>query len=434
MTTARRGPAALAAATAVLLTGGAAVAPAAHAAPTPSPAPVVVPSGLYGTKDPTYDGVWRQSLAFVAQKLTQVKPAQKSVDWLLGQQCASGGFPSYRPDPAKPCDATTPLDTNATAVAVQALAGLDKPETADGETDPVTKAMRAATSWLKNAQNKDGGWSYNPGGPSDANSTSLVTGALSVVGVKPGDMRSASGKNPYDALLTFALPCDAKAGPGAFAYQPAQDGTLVANDDATAAAVLAGLGKRVPAKGVTPYQAPTCEDTAKPSAERAARNGAAHLAAVLAAKGHLDLPPMPGAASPTAPQPDIGNTADAVVAVAAAGHGDKAAGALKWLTRNSAAWAKDGGPAAYAQLIFAAHAMEADPRDFGGVDLVARLNATGPTPESTPEATPTAVEPKKDEERGEDEGINVWLMIGIFLVAGMGIGFLLSGRNKNRQP
>ncbi|MEU0671037.1 prenyltransferase/squalene oxidase repeat-containing protein [Streptomyces lavendulocolor] len=419
----RHGAAALAAA-AVLLSGGS---PAAHAAPSPAPSPTL-PAGLYGTKDPTYDGVWRQSLAFMAQQVAGVEPHRKAVDWLLDQQCDSGGFASYRPDPAKTCDPKTLLDTNATAVAVQALSGVDKPDAAEPGTDRVSKAMGAGAAWLKGVQNEDGGWGYNPGSPSDANSTSIVVSALAATGHRPGDITSKKGRTPYDALLRLAIPCDAKAGAGAFAYQPdAKTGALVANGDATAAAVLAGLGKDLQTRGVEPEQKPTCVTPAEPTAERAARNGAAYLATALARSGHLDLPPMPGAAA-TAPQPDFGNTADAVVALGAAGHGDKAAGAVAWLKKNSAAWAQESGPAAWAQLILAAHTVGADVRDFGGVDLVQRLNATGPAPQSVP------LEEKAEQQEAEEEpGFDVWLVVAIFLVAGMGIGFLLSGRKRNRQ-
>ncbi len=161
-------------------------------------------------------------------------------------------------------------------------------------------------------------------------------------------MLSADGKSPYDALLAFAVPCTAGKGPGAFAYQPGKGGELVPNDDATAAAVLGGLGKHLLAKGIEPGQQPSCEDPAKPSAERAARNGAAYLASVLESKGHIPLPPVPGATE-VADRPDLGNTADAVVALYAAGHGDKAAKAVELLKKDGPAWAKEAGPAAYAR-------------------------------------------------------------------------------------
>ncbi|MFF8292503.1 prenyltransferase/squalene oxidase repeat-containing protein [Streptomyces sp. NPDC016309] len=426
----RHGAAALAAA-AVLLSGGS---PAAHAAPSPAPSPSpTVPAGLYGTKDPTYDGVWRQSLAFMAQQVAGVEPNRKAVDWLLGQQCDSGGFASYRPAPATTCGPGTTLDTNATAVAVQALSGVDRPEAAEPGTDPVSKAIDAGAAWLKGMQNKDGGWGYNPGSPSDANSTSIVVSALAATGHRPGDVRSAGGRTAYDALLGLAIPCDAKTGAGAFAYQPdPKTGALVANGDATAAAVLAGLGKDLQTRGAEPEQEPTCRAAGAPSAERAARNGAAYLAGALARGGHLDLPPMPGAAT-TAPRPDVGNTADAVIALGAAGHAERAAPAVDWLRKNAAPWATENGPAAWAQLVLAAHTVGADVHDFGGVDLVQRLNATGPAPASLPlERKDRDKDDEQDRAADEEEGSDVWLVVAVFLVAGMGIGFLLSGRKRQR--
>ncbi|MFF8829237.1 prenyltransferase/squalene oxidase repeat-containing protein [Streptomyces sp. NPDC015131] len=451
----RHGAAALAAA-AVMLSGGV---PAAHAAPSPAPSPSpAVPAGLYGTKDPTYDGVWRQSLAFMAQQVSGVEPSRSAVSWLMGQQCDSGGFASYRPDPARTCDPKTVLDTNATAVAVQALSGVDRPEADKPGTDPVSKAMDAGAAWLKGVQNPDGGWGYNPGSPSDANSTSLVISSLAALGHRPGDIESKAGKTPYDALLRFAIPCDAKQGAGAFAYQPdPKTGALVANGDATAAAVLAGLGKDLQTRGVRTEQPPTCERQAEPTAERAARNGAAYLTGALARTGHLDLPPMPGAAT-TAPQPDFGNTADAVIALGAAGQTQAARTSLGWLEKNAVPWAKESGPAAWAQLILAAHTAGADARDFGGVDLVKQLDATGPAPASGPPAPRERSGPAKETAPGsdgsaaakesaadnaaesaaksaedEDAGFGIWLAVAVVLVAGMGIGFLVSGRRRKAQ-
>ncbi|MER5205228.1 prenyltransferase/squalene oxidase repeat-containing protein [Streptomyces sp. NPDC002825] len=415
MNTVRRGAAALAAAAVVL--GTAAAVPAA-AAPSPTPSTGTLPPGLYGTKDPTYDGVWRQSLAFLAQRGAGYQPADQSVSWLLGQQCDDGSFASYRADVSEPCDAKTMRDTNATAVALQALRAVRRQSAAPAAID---KAVKAGTDWLRTVQNKDGGWGYGVGGPSDANSTSVVIGALAATGVKPVSFTSAEGHTPYDALLTFALPCSSKDGAGAFAYQPDKTGKLLANADATAAATLAGLGKSIVATKASPEQPPVCNDLSKPTVERAALNGASYLAKSLAKTGHLTLPPMPGATD-TTEQPDVGNTADAVVALAAAGAAKEAEPALAWLEKNSAAWAKEGGPAAYAQLILAARATDTDPREFGTVDLVEQLNATGPAPK-TPDTSAASTS-------NDESGFDVWWIIGIGTVVGVGIGFLVSGRKK----
>lgn len=133
---------------------------------------------------------------------------------------------------------------------------------------------------------------------------------------------------------------------------------------------------------------------------------------------------MPGAKD----QPDYGNTADAVTALSAAGHGDQAAPALSWLEKNATQWAAQSGPAAYAQLVLASHAAGADPRDFGGTDLVKALNATGPAPSSTK----AAADEKKDEKK-DGGGISVWYVVAVAAVAGIGIGFLFSGGRKKQQ-
>ncbi|MFJ2212610.1 prenyltransferase/squalene oxidase repeat-containing protein [Streptomyces sp. NPDC101062] len=457
MTTVRRCTAALAVSAVLCVVfapaafaGGDVPPPASGSSPDPSPsaspsaspsvsapAPVVkLPRGLYGEKDPTYDGVWRQSLALLGQAASGVRPANDAVRWLKKQRCANGGFAAFRADPAAPCDASTPIDSNSTAVAVQALSSL-------GDQRPF---MTTSVAWLRSTQNKDGGWGYTPGAPSDANSTSLVIGALTSAGVRPTSMRvpqgDPDGKHAYDALVGLSIPCDAGSGAdaGAFAYQPDQDGKLTANDDATAAAVLAGLGKRLVTAPVTAGAAPTCVPSTasqRPSPERAARNGAAYLAGALAATGHLDQPPLPGtsnsdAGDASAPTPDIGNTADAVVALTAAGYGDQATGALEWLKKNSGTWAQQQGPAAYAQLIFAAYATDTDPRNFGGIDLVERLNATGPTPRSV--APPEPRPGNAAESAIADGGAAVLLWVaGIGVVAALGTAFLLS-RRKTRQP
>ncbi|MFD8234613.1 prenyltransferase/squalene oxidase repeat-containing protein [Streptomyces sp. NPDC059696] len=367
------------------------------------------PSALYGSTDPKYDGVWRQSLALLAQDTVGVKPAAKAVRWLERQQCADGSFASYRPDPTAACDAKTMRDTNATSAAVQALAALGGHDGATGK----------AVAWLKSVQNEDGGWGYSAGGASDTNSTSVVVGALAAAGEKPGQVVK-DGKSPYDALLKLALPCGGDQD-GAFAFQPDKKGKLAANADATAAGVLGALGKGMVVEPGKKSDA-TCEKAATP--EQAAANGAAYLTATLAKDdGHL-MSALAGAE----PQPDYGNTADAVVALAARGDTAQAEKSVRWLAKNSAAWAAQSGPAAYAQLILAAHATGRNPRDFGGADLVKQLNATGPAPQATGKTEASAA---KDDSGSDFFG--VWWYVGVCLVAGIGIGFLFTGRKKQQH-
>ncbi|MGW0737923.1 prenyltransferase/squalene oxidase repeat-containing protein [Streptomyces sp. NPDC002851] len=410
----RRSAAAAALTAALCLTG----VPLAHAADSPSPsAPGPLPSGLYGKKDPTYDGVFRQSYALLAQHTVGVEPAQKAVDWLTGQQCDSGGFAPFRADPSEPCDGKTPVDSNSTAAAVQALAALG------GQNATVKKGV----DWLKSVQNQDGGWGYNPGLPSDANSTGIVIGALVAAGEKPDAVTSQKDKSAYDALTGLTIPCADKDG-GAFGLADLKTKKLAANADASAAGVLGALGKGLVVKegsGAKDTEPGKC--AGPKSAEQAAANGATYLQDVLAKNDDHLKSATPGAAE----QADYGNTADATVALAAAGRTEQAKKSAAWLAQDEGTvkWAKQNGPAAYAQLIFAAHATGADPKDFGGTDLVSALNATGPEPAKAD----TSDAQESSDDAGPGGGISVWWMVGVFFVASVGIGFLLSGRNKKNQ-
>lgn len=426
-TAATRGTrAALAAAVLLPLTLAGSATAASAAAPTaPQTAPVQkkLPEGLYGTADPEFDGVWRQSLAILAQRTQQLRPAPAAVGFLTGQQCADGGFAAYRADVAKPCDAATE-DTNATAAAVQALSA------AGGE----RKAVDQGAAWLKKIQNDDGGWGFNPGGPTDANSTAVVVGALAAVGERP-EKTTAGGGSPYDALAALQLGCDAEKGEqGAYAYQPEEDGALFPNDYATAAAVLAGTGNGLglglaeegaAGGGDKPVEAGVC--TEDPSTAEASEAGAAYLAQKLAA-GDEHLPAMTGEG------PDHNATAVAAIALAAGGHRSAAREPYGWLERDKSTlpWTKDN-PAALATLILAADAVGADPGAFAGdTDLVARLSATGPQPTAEKPAPDAAA--AADEESSDDggPGAAVWTLLGVGLAAGAGIGLLASARRKRR--
>ncbi|WP_436736691.1 prenyltransferase/squalene oxidase repeat-containing protein [Streptomyces sp. BBFR102] len=407
--TVRRSALALTALTA-LTAASAAFAPVAVAEDSPTPSPSAkLPSGLYGEGDPAYDGVYRQSLALLAQDTAGVEPAAKAVDWLTGQQCEDGGFAPFRTDPSAACGAKTAVDTNQTAAAVQALAAL-------GGHD---KAVGKAVDWLKSAQNDDGGWGYVAGGATDTNSTSLVIGAFAATGTEAATVASKKDRTPEDALLGLSLEC---ADGGAFAFQPEKNGDLFANEDATAAGVLGGLGSSlVVTRGESAARA-ACEKPA--DARTAAANGAAHLADVLEKDGHLTSA-MPGAED----QPDVGNTADAVTALYAAGLTDAAKKPLAWLEKNGPAWAERSGPSAYAQLVLTAHATGTDPRDFGGSDLVAGLNATGPEPRSDAKGAAGSGEEQAADEDGSRPG--VWWIVGVGLLVGAGAGLVLSLRNKS---
>ncbi|MBB1261543.1 prenyltransferase/squalene oxidase repeat-containing protein [Streptomyces alkaliterrae] len=417
-----RRSAAVLATTVVLGTAGALGAPAAVADESPSPK---LPSGLYGKADPQYDGVFRQSTALLAQDAAGVVPARKAVSWLAEQQCDGGAFPAYRADSTEPCPAKLAADTNATGMAVQALAVLG----GHGE------VVKDSVAWLKTVQNKDGGWGYNPGSPSDANSTAIVVGALAAAGEKPADVRSKNGeRSPYDALDSFQLGCDAKAAErGAFAYQPAEDDSLAPNDLATVAAALAARGagfasvaKESPAAENIDVEAPTCGEGDRYARADVADAAAAYLVRALDANdGRLDSS-MPGSED----QPDFGTTAQAALALAQGGHLKAAEQPLGWLETNFDKWpGVEDSPAALGQLVLAVHASGGDPADFGGVDLVERLNATGPEPAEA--ATPR--DGGEGDNGDKDSAAPVMWLLGVGVLAGVGIGLVMSLRKKKQQ-
>ncbi|MFC1400222.1 MULTISPECIES: prenyltransferase/squalene oxidase repeat-containing protein [Streptacidiphilus] len=422
-TAARLGAVALSAA---VLTGTAAPAFASSASTgaslsaSPSASPVSIPVGLYGTSDPTYDGVWRQGLSLLALHSQGVTPAASAVDWLTGQQCADGGWPSYDADPAKGCAAATE-DTNATSAAVQALAALG------GHDDAVSKAV----AWYRKVQNADGGWSYNPGSASDANSTGLVVSALAAAKADPASV-ARGGRTALDGLHGFQLGCSAAAAEqGAFAYQPDKSGKLVANDAASAQAALATgsgflpvpVGTAAASTATAASGTTACADSEQAAAQYLARrlgSGQEHLTSQLAG------------ASAT---PDYASTAWAALSLAGTGHVDQARKAVDWLSANSAGWARGAGASADAVLILSAHATGVDPTRFGAANLVAQLEAAGPAPAATAAAGPTASTTAASTATAEksSSSFNPWWLIGVGLVAGAGIGMYISFNRSRRR-
>ncbi|WP_052852160.1 hypothetical protein [Streptomyces avicenniae] len=441
---------------AAALAGGVALL-AASALTTPGTATAAdqLPDGLFGSNDPSMDGVWRQSIALLAQHSVGYTPAEEAVTWLAGQQCGDGSFLAYRPVPSEPCEDVTGADSNATALAAQALAAL-------GGHD---EAVDAALAWLAGVQNADGGWSYTPGGATDANSTAVVVGAFTAAGRDPAEV-TRDDASPWDALAGLQLGCGAAQDErGAFAWQPDEGtGDLTGNGPATADAVLALYGSGLlvdpdveaaapleaaecgtadagagdpadPGTGdgdgdadgdgsgdAMPSDAPTGE-AAVPSQVTAAATGGAQLSALMAADGQHLVTTLPGATDDE--QPDYGSTVKAVLALAAGGHQDAARAPLGWLTENADAWPDvTASPAALGMLILAAHATDTSATDFGGTDLVAALDRLGPAPDEG------AADAAGDDEGGLS-GAVLWI-VGAGLVIGIVIGVLMTRRRARK--
>ncbi len=177
--------------------------------------------GLYGSYasvfDPTYSGVYDQSLSILGLAAVGATQSSAALDWLVAQQCGgtdefNGAWMSYRA-PAAPCTAFdsvafTGIDTNSTSLAYEALVAAGRTPTYD------------ALAWLARTENADGSFGYFVGNDGDPDSTALVIQAIVAGGESPTAPPWGKGSNnPMTALLSNQLGCDAAvADRGAFTY------------------------------------------------------------------------------------------------------------------------------------------------------------------------------------------------------------------------
>ena len=318
------------AATALSLSVVATAAPAAHAAPSST-------IGLYGSQDPTYDGVYRQSLAILGLTVNGIAPDKAAVDWLINQQCADGSFQAYRADLTKPCDAVdatkgTGPDTNSTAMALLALMALDatpKVQDSPAAKNVVDPASRAGV-WLMKQQRSDGGFPYFPPSAPHPDSKAFLAGLASPCAAGGGLPYQAGGK--VDALSTSQA----------------------------AAGLLVAFGQESTQK---PSGTPKC-------GANVTMNALSYLATAVSSTGML--------ASSLGDGPDADATATAVLDLAAA-HTAKPA-----ITKATAALKADAprftaGSAptsALGMLLQVARVTGSSPRAFGGVNLVTTLTSS----------------------------------------------------------
>jgi hypothetical protein len=399
----RRSLAGLLAATALVATAALGAAPASAAEP--------VQVGLFGTQDPTYDGVFRQSLSLLAYVASGQEPPAEAVTWLLDQQCADGGFQAFRSSTTEPCTPSDPAnfvgeDSNSTALASAALTALGELDAAEG-----------ALGWLESAQNADGGFPYFLGGTSDVNSTAIALLATSAVGLAPSQV--ANGPvSASDYLVGLQVGCAGAPTDedGGFAYADFSAGT--ANDSATVQAALAITGASLPfvadppsldiprADCPAPTTSPAATASAAPLAPAAVAPSAAELAGgyiarTLAAYDNA-IPELDFSTGERKPGTvSAGDTAWAVLALSAIGvGGDQRDAALDVLL------AQVGGGAAKQKAAVSSEApgllalaslavVSADGSPATARALVARIGATMRTApaSSTPTPTPTSGTP-----------------------------------------
>lgn len=315
--------------------------------------------GLFGSADPTYDGVYRQSMALLGLVAAKAPVPAAAVRWLVGQQCANGAYQSFRASTTVPCPASDPAnfvgpDSNSTALGAMALQ-------ATGRTAQATPAVAALVA----AQNADGGWGYTLGGGSDVNSTGLALAALKGVPSAKTVRAAVNGAIGYIASTQIACtaPADSRFG---LPYQAGQKADALASGQG-----LIGIAGTLPAT-------PGSGANARLAKCRSAfsQQVASYLDQLLRSKAGM----VPSAFD--ASKTDWNATATAVLALTAAGGARSAVSAgVSALGANTAAYTGVGSaasPAALGTLIQAAVNAGASPRRFGATraNLVVELLAT----------------------------------------------------------
>jgi len=324
------------------------------------PAHAAGTTGLYGSADPAFDGVYRQSLAIIGLTSNGVKPSPAAITWLISQQCKDGSFQEFRADASKPCDPVDAAngkgpDSNATSLALLALMSIDN--TGLATQSVINKAVDSADAaglWLSKAQQADGGWAYYAGSPSDSNSTGL---ALAALGTQAPNRQQPNIVKGTKFLASLITPCGTADG-GALVYQKGSK-----PDGLSSAQGLYGLVGSVPIRTAGKLRpAPKC-------AGNPVNKIGSYLASKLASTGTL--------ASSFGDGPDLTATSTAVIDLAAAGVAKtavaKATTALKGAAAAYGTPATGANPAALGLLLSVAKSTGANPRAVGGIDLIATL-------------------------------------------------------------
>jgi hypothetical protein len=325
-------------------------------------------AGLYGAQDPTYDGVYRQSMAILGLRANGYSVPASAISWLTKQQCANGSFTAYRSNTAKPCPAVNLVtysgpDSNSTATAVMALKAVGR-----------TAQAKRALAWLRANQLPNGGFEYFSGLGADANSTGLAIGAARALGVRSSKLQRNGGRTAAQYLSSVQLGCAASpAKRGALAFQRTGS-ILIASDFASAQAGAAlssnwaALGRSGSVRSSVP--ALSCSgSTAWKSTDLVAGYLARRLTTL---NGKLPNAFGPGTSWDA--------TAWAALTLSSRGLGKSALSTtVKALRANVNAYVVESGkdrPGALGTLLLVARSTGSSTTSFGSANLVQRLRAT----------------------------------------------------------
>lgn len=332
-----------------------------------SPASAAGVSGLYGSQDPTYDGVFRQSLAIIALRSHGQKVPMAAQSWLLNQQCPDGAFEAFRADPSAACKESDPdsysgKDTNSTSMAAVALFALGKK----------VRALKAV-AWLRAAQNNDGGMPWLKGTESDSASTALAMLAQRTVASKAFVKQ---GHSMLTYLRTTMLGCDAPTSTrGAMSFQ--KTSPLVPSDLTTAqvAAALSATFPTIPQPRSSRVSVLPCSKSRPVLTATGIREAVVGYLANRLADNKFIIPSAWGSST------DWSSTSWSVLALLGARRGLKeATQAIKQLRLNVQTAIRGGDNSVevgkVALLLLVVRAVNDDPTKFGGIDLLYSLKSS----------------------------------------------------------
>ena len=338
------------------LISGAALVSAPAQATSPPRSPTL---GLFGTADPTYDGVQRQATAILGLHSVGVVVPPEALEWLIAQQCPNGSFAPFRDDLTAPCPPSDPAnftgpDTNATAFAALALHASGR-----------TLAAQRAMEWLIAQRSPGGGWTWIPGGTPNTSSTGLVLAAITVTS-PPGRDRLVREATAF--LRRAEAPCTAAV--GVRWGMPDQRG--LDPDTFSGSQSLLGLAdafpvRERPQKRAVPQVA--CRD------DGLVVDPGMGVARWIARQLNANDGALPYSYDPTGI--DWNSTALSIlglVALRTAGIAtDKAVAALADNIEDYIGSSSGDRPAALGTSLLVTAATGGNPRDFGGANLVRRL-------------------------------------------------------------
>lgn len=185
-----------------------------------------VPGEYYDSSTGQYDtGAGPQSWAMLGVSALSETISLDATSYLKDLQQPDGGWEW------EPGGFGSGTDTNSTALAIQALIAAGEP--------PTISAVTNGLQYLRDAQNNDGGFPYDPDSPwgtdSDSNSTAYAIQAIYAAGDDPADW-TISNTNPIEFLLSLQLT------DGSFEWQAGFGANLLS----TQQAIPAMLGRFYP--------------------------------------------------------------------------------------------------------------------------------------------------------------------------------------------